>query len=78
MERYHFIKDLVQKKEIMLKFCRTHEQIDDLFTKGVAKAQFLRLRDSPFSPLSIKWEYVGNVMLIEKWKDKSNSHTCEL
>jgi hypothetical protein len=58
--KYHFIRDLVQKKEVELMYIKTQEQLADIFTKGVAKVQFLKLRDQIVSPLSIKGEYVGN------------------
>ena len=41
-------------------YIKTQEQLADIFTKGVAKVQFLKLRDHIVSPLGIKGEYVGN------------------
>jgi hypothetical protein len=58
--KYHFIRDLVQKKELELMYIKTKEQLQDIFTEGVAKVQFLKLRDQIVSPLNIKGEYVGN------------------
>jgi hypothetical protein len=50
----------VQKKELELIFIKTQEQLRDIFNKGVAKVQFLKLRDHIVSPVIIKGEYVGN------------------
>jgi hypothetical protein len=58
--KYHFIRDLVQKKEVELMYVKTQEQLADIFTKGVAKVQFFKLGDQIVSPLSIKGGYVGN------------------
>jgi hypothetical protein len=58
--KYHFIRDLVQKKEVELIYIKTQEQLANIFTKGVAKVQFLKFRDQIVSPLSIKGKYVGN------------------
>uniref|UniRef100_A0A5B7BA83 Retrovirus-related Pol polyprotein from transposon TNT 1-94 n=1 Tax=Davidia involucrata TaxID=16924 RepID=A0A5B7BA83_DAVIN len=38
--RHHFIRDLVQKGEIQLKFVNTKEQLADIFTKAVASDKF--------------------------------------
>ena len=34
--RFHFIRDLVAKGEIELKFCSTDEQLADIFTKALS------------------------------------------
>jgi hypothetical protein len=41
--RYHFIKELVNNKEICLEFCRSKEQIADIFTKVLARDAFQHL-----------------------------------
>ena len=41
--KYHFIRDLLQKKGIELKHINTQHQLADIFTKEVAKDQFLEL-----------------------------------
>lgn len=41
--KYHFIRDLVQKKYIELKHINTKHQLAYIFTKAVAKDQFLAL-----------------------------------
>jgi len=33
--RFHFIRELVEKEEIILKFCNTNEQVADIFTKAL-------------------------------------------
>ena len=53
----HFIRDLVEKGLIKLRYCPTQEQVADIFTKSVAKSQFVLLRDWIVSPLTSKGEY---------------------
>ena len=48
--KYHFIRDLVQKKDIELKHINTQHQLADIFTKAVAKDQFLAIRDKIVNP----------------------------
>ena len=48
--KYHFIRDLVQKKDVELKHINTKHQLAYIFTKAVAKDQFLALRDKLVSP----------------------------
>ncbi|XP_074271823.1 secreted RxLR effector protein 161-like [Silene latifolia] len=38
--RHHFLRDHVEKGNISLKFCKTEDQIADIFTKPLARAQF--------------------------------------
>ena len=40
----HFVKDLVQDKEIRLEYVHSKEQIADIFTKPLPKDAFLYLR----------------------------------
>ena len=42
--KYHFVRELVQDKEIKLEYVRTKEQIADIFTKRLPKDAFLYLR----------------------------------
>ncbi|KZV20007.1 beta-glucosidase 11-like [Dorcoceras hygrometricum] len=42
--KHHFIRELVAKKEISLKFCRTDDQIADIFTKALSYSRFSYLR----------------------------------
>jgi hypothetical protein len=58
--KYHFIRYLVQKKEVELRYIKTQEQLVDIFTKEIAKVQFLKIGDQIVCPLNIKGEFVGN------------------
>ena len=42
--KYHFVRELVQDKEIILEYVHTKEQIADIFTKPLPKDAFLYLR----------------------------------
>src|SRR5687768_8719325 len=42
--RHHFIRELVEKKEIELQFCRTGEQLADIFTKALPTEKFFQFR----------------------------------
>ena len=42
--KYHFVRELVQDKEIILEYVHTKEQISDIFTKPLPKDTFLYLR----------------------------------
>lgn len=39
--RFHFIKDLVTKNEIILKHCSTHEQVSDVLTKSLSREKVI-------------------------------------
>ena len=41
---YHFLRELVQEKEVRLEYVNTKEQIVDIFTKPLPKDAFLYLR----------------------------------
>ena len=43
--KYHFLRELVQDKEVKLEYVNTKEQIADIFTKPLPKDAFLYLRD---------------------------------
>ena len=42
--KYHFLRELVQDKEVILKYVNTKEQITNIFTKPLPKDAFLYLR----------------------------------
>jgi len=42
--RYHFIRDHIRKGEIEIKFVKTENQLEDLFTKPLARDKFNKLR----------------------------------
>ena len=43
--RYHFIRDMVQKGVLKLKYVPTKEQVADVFTKPLAHVKFEYFRD---------------------------------
>ena len=43
--KYHFVRELVQAKEIRLEYIHTSEQLADIFTKPLAKEVFCYLRN---------------------------------
>lgn len=47
--RYHFIKDLCVKKEIIVEYISTEENIADVLTKPLGKQKFVKFRDSLIS-----------------------------
>ena len=42
--KYHFLREAEANKEIELEYCRTEEQLADIFTKALPKARFELLR----------------------------------
>ena len=42
--RYHYIREVVQKKEIELEYCPSEEMIADALTEPLLKGQFEKLR----------------------------------
>ena len=44
--RYHFIRELVNNREINLQHCRSEDQFADIFTKPLAQEQFEILREA--------------------------------
>lgn len=43
--RYHFVKHLVDEKEIELSYCPTADMVADVMTKPLTQARFEELRD---------------------------------
>jgi hypothetical protein len=43
--QYHFVRDLVQQGVIEIMYCRTKEQIADIFTKALRKGKICKFRD---------------------------------
>ena len=43
--KYHFVREQVSNGTIQLKYCQTDEMTADMFTKGLAKAKFAKLRE---------------------------------
>lgn len=42
--RFHFLRDLVNKGEVQLKFCGTRDQVADIFTKPLKLEAFEEFR----------------------------------
>ena len=42
--RHHFLRDHVEKRNIVLDHCRTEDQIADIFTKTLNREQYENLR----------------------------------
>ena len=42
--RYHFIREALQEEVINMKFCKSEEQLADIFTKALPKDRFSQLR----------------------------------
>lgn len=43
--RFHFLRDLVNKAEVELRYCNTHNQVADVFTKPLKLEQFEKFRE---------------------------------
>jgi hypothetical protein len=41
---YHFVREKVLNRDILIKFINTHDQVADVFTKGLPSARFLFLK----------------------------------
>jgi hypothetical protein len=53
---YHFVREKVLNQDILVKFISTHDQLADLFTKGLSSARFSFLRSKLMvvpSPISL-------------------------
>ena len=44
--KYHFIREALQEGVINMKFCRSEEQLADIFTKALPKDRFKQLRSN--------------------------------
>lgn len=43
--KFHFIRDLVREKEIVVEYCQTEDQVTDIFTKPLKTEPFLKLKN---------------------------------
>ena len=43
-KRYHYVREKVESKEVLLKYCPTKDMVADILTKYVSKTQFENLR----------------------------------
>ena len=48
--RYHRIRDFIKIKQVRMVYCKTQNQIADIFTKNLAKTLFKRFRDCLVQP----------------------------
>ncbi|XP_065060473.1 uncharacterized protein LOC135687761 [Rhopilema esculentum] len=44
--RYHYIREAIEKNNIMLEYCPIEQQTADILTKGLAKERFQKLRST--------------------------------
>jgi hypothetical protein len=54
---YHFVREKVLNRDILIKFISTHDQLADIFTKSLSSARFLLLRSKLMvisSPISLR------------------------
>ena len=42
--KFHYIRDAVSKKIILVEYCTTKDMVADVFTKGLPKPAFEKLR----------------------------------
>ncbi|KAI5350820.1 hypothetical protein L3X38_003711 [Prunus dulcis] len=49
--RYHFIRDALQDGVVDLKYCKSEEQVADIFNKALPKDRFNYLRGLPVNNL---------------------------
>ena len=40
--RHHFLRDNVEKMNVLMSFCSTEDQLDDIFTKPLGKESFFK------------------------------------
>jgi hypothetical protein len=43
--KYHYIRDMVQRKEVHVKYLSTHEEVADVFTKPLSRTKFEYFRE---------------------------------
>jgi hypothetical protein len=43
--KYHYIKDMVQRKVVHVQYLSTHKQVADVFTKPLARTKFEYIRE---------------------------------
>ena len=54
---YHFVREKVLNRDILIKFISTNDQLEDIFTKSLSSARFLLLRSKLMvtsSPISLR------------------------
>nr|CAD1817025.1 unnamed protein product [Ananas comosus var. bracteatus] len=43
--KYHFIREAIENGQIKLKYCKTTEQLADIFTKALTREKFFYMRE---------------------------------
>ena len=75
--RYFYIKDLVDKGIIIIKYCPTELIIDDFFTKPLQGALFYRMRDVVMGNISVH-KFLNSYEEKERVGDGLSSHKSEI
>jgi hypothetical protein len=79
---YHFIRETVLNGDISIKYISTHDQLADIFTKGLSSTRFSFLRDKLMVcsvPISL-WGVVNRIISTSACLDKSEASrpdSCE-
>jgi hypothetical protein len=42
---YHFVREKVLNRDVLIKFISTSDQVADIFTKGLSSSRFMFLKD---------------------------------
>jgi KUP system potassium uptake protein len=56
--KFHYIRDMVQRKEVLVQYLPTDEKITDFLTKALSKSKFEYFHD--------KFGMVGNIPLVKR------------
>ena len=81
--KYHFIRDMILKKQIDVIYCPTNDMVADIFTKGLPKVTFehlrtkmgvLKIREDSHSGGVLKWTWAlwRRGQYIRSWVRKNN------
>jgi hypothetical protein len=72
---FHFVRDMVASKHLLVRFVSTHDQLADLLTKPLSSPQFVLLRSKlnviPM-PLDLKGSVKDNLQLQPTQRDKED------
>ena len=58
--RHHFIREAIENEEVQLNFCKTNNQVADIFTKALKHDDFKRLRGILGVQKTSLWGNIGN------------------
>lgn len=73
----HFIRDIVMRKEIEIRYIPTHEQTADALTKGLSVNRFLKLKDKLQVVHESSFHLRGNVSQLDTpAKSVDNKAVC--